>query len=111
MSVNDTFRIYVGCTGGQFGPCANCRKIDLTEVSIAEFAKFVSATGYVMKAEQTGGMACKSGGVIKLHWNWRQPDGVQSDPEEPAVHITFDEAETFCKWRGNRLPKWPEWIR
>ena len=49
--------------------------------------------------------------MIKLHWNWRQPDGVLSDPEEPAVHITFDEAEIFCKWRGNRLPTWPEWYR
>ncbi len=86
-------------------------KIDQTEVSIAEFAQFVAATGYITKAEQTGGMVYESGWVTKPDWNWRQPYGVPSDPQEPAVHITFDEAENFCKWRGKRLPTRQEWIR
>ena len=85
-------------------------KIDQTEVSIAEFAKFVAATGYITKAEQTGGMVYEAGWVTKPDWNWRQPYGVPSDPQEPAVHITFDEAEDFCKWQGKRLPTRQEWI-
>ena len=36
-------------------------KIDQTEVSIAEFSRFVAATGYITKAEQTGGMVYESG--------------------------------------------------
>ena len=62
-------------------------KIDQTEVSIAEFAKFVTATGYITKAEQTGGVVYEAGWVTKPDWNWRQPYGVPSDPQEPAVHI------------------------
>ena len=61
-------------------------KIDQTEVSIAEFAKFVAVTGYITKAEQTGGMVYEAGWVTKPDWNWRQPYGVPSDPQEPAVH-------------------------
>ena len=34
-----------------------------------------------------------------------------SDPQEPAVHTNFDEAEIFCKWRGQRLPTRQERIR
>ena len=85
-------------------------KIDQTEVSIAEFAKFVAATGYITKAEQTGGMVYEAGWLTKPNWNWRQPYGVHGDPQEPAVHITFDEAEDFCKWQGKRLPTRQEWI-
>ena len=51
-------------------------KIDQTEVSIAEFAKFVAVTGYITKAEQTGGMVYEAGWVTKPDWNWRQPYGV-----------------------------------
>ena len=31
-------------------------------------------------------------------------------PDEPAVHITFDEAAAYCAWRGQRLPTRDEWI-
>ena len=36
-------------------------KIDQTEVFIAEFAQFFAATGYITKAEHTGGMLYESG--------------------------------------------------
>ena len=49
--------------------------------------------------------------MTKPDWNWRQPYGVPSDLQEPTVHINFDEAEIFCKWRGKRLPSRLEWIR
>ena len=79
-------------------------KIDQTEVSIAEFSQFVAATGYITKAEQNGGMVYESGWVTKPNWNWRQPYGVPSDPQEPAVHITFDEAEIFVNGEESACP-------
>ena len=31
-------------------------------------------------------------------------------PDEPAVHVTFDEAEQYCQSVGKRLPTESEWI-
>lgn len=56
-------------------------------------------------------MVYESGWVTKPDWRWRQPCGIPSDPKEPAVHINFDEAKIFCKWRGKRLPTRQEWVR
>ena len=79
-------------------------KMHRTEFPILEFARFVAATGYITKAEQTGGMVYESDWVRKLDWNWRQQYGVLSDTQEPEVHVTLKQAEIFCKWRGKRLP-------
>ena len=78
--------------------------IDQTEVTIGAFAEFTAATGFRTKAEDTGGMVYEVGWVVKPDWNWRHPYGIASPPNEPAVHITFDEAMAYCDWRGQRLP-------
>ncbi|MGA1445918.1 MAG: SUMF1/EgtB/PvdO family nonheme iron enzyme, partial [Candidatus Puniceispirillaceae bacterium] len=85
-------------------------RMDQTEVSIRAFAEFVAATGFQTKAELDGGMVYEAGWVVKPGWNWRQPYGTVSPPDEPAVHLTFDEAAAYCKWRGQRLPSRDEWI-
>ena len=73
--------------------------MDTSEVTIAEFSKYADAVGLLTKAEKEGGMVYESGWVTKKGWNWRTPYGVSSPPDEPAVHITFDEASAFCRWR------------
>lgn len=85
-------------------------KMDQTEVTIGAFAEFTAKTGMITKAEEHGGMVYEAGWVRKPGWNWRQPYGIKSPADEPAVHITFDEAEKFCIWRGQRLPTRYEWI-
>ena len=80
--------------------------INIAEVSNAEFAQFLAAIWYITKTEQTGWMVYESGCVRKPDWNWRQPYGITSNPQEPAIHITFGEAKIFCEWRGNQRPPW-----
>jgi sulfatase modifying factor 1 len=89
---------------------ATAVELDPTEVTIGAFGAFVAATGTITTAEKSGGMVYEAGWVHKAGWHWRQPYGQDAHPDEPAVHITFDEAAAYCAWRGQRLPTRDEWI-
>lgn len=83
--------------------------IDRTEVSIAQFERFVQATGLVTAAEKNGGYTFEAGWAQRKGWSWRAPFGKAALPDEPAVHVNYDEAAAFCKWAGKRLPTDAEW--
>lgn len=86
-------------------------EIDRTEVTVGAFARFVEVTGTVTQAERSGGGATyEAGWVQRPGWTWRAPYGRPADPREPAVHVTFDEAQAYCRWAGKRLPTDAQWM-
>lgn len=102
--------------------------MDTHEVTNAEFAEFVRATGYVTAAERKGTSGAAvfvaptrpvRGNDISQWWqfkadaNWRHPEGASSDlhgrDNHPVVDVTYDDALAYAKWRGRELPTEAEW--
>lgn len=84
-----------------------------TETTVGQFRRFVEATTRTTLAErQGGGQVYEAAWVQKPGWTWRTPFGgrVAAADREPAVHITFDEAQAFCRWAGGALPTDAQWV-
>ena len=84
---------------------------DVTEVSVGQFRQFARSTGFVSRAEREGGgYIYEFGWTQKPGWTWQAPFGRPAADGEPAVHLTFDEAQQACRFFGKRLPTDAEWV-
>lgn len=100
--------------------------IDRTEVTNAQFARFVAATGYRTDAERQGGAAVfHVPGAEELQarpnawwgWvpgaDWQHPKGPGSSREgldnQPVTLVTEADALGYAHWLGRELPTEAEW--
>lgn len=84
-------------------------------VTVAAFARFIAASGYVTTAEKHG-----SGEVMQFgtgHWRlikgatWRTPfgPGSQAIATHPVTQVSWYDAHAYCQSQARRLPSEAEW--
>jgi len=81
-----------------------------SEITVAQFRRFIETTGYQTDADTTGwGMAWtgEQGGIVRGA-NWSRPGFSQGD-DHPAVMVSWNDAVAFCRYTGTRLPTEAEW--
>jgi formylglycine-generating enzyme required for sulfatase activity len=72
-------------------------EISATEITVSQFRKFVSATGYRTDAEKAGEIR-----------NWRAP-GFRLGGSQPVVFMSLNDAKAYCESIGARVPLENEW--
>ena len=84
--------------------------IDPTEVAIGLFADYAKRKGIITSAEREGGgYEYSMGWTRRPGWNVYHPYGKPGASDEPAVHVSWHEAQAFCHDKGGQLPSREQW--
>jgi formylglycine-generating enzyme required for sulfatase activity len=87
--------------------------MDTCEVTVADFEKFIKATGYKTDAEKNGLSKCYGGDSIKdVTWKCNAEGKIRPREEydRPVIHISYNDAVAYAEWAKKRLPTEEEWI-
>jgi len=92
--------------------------MDRTPVTVAQFRRYVAETGYVTEAERFGEGAvldhAAGGWTLQRKANWRHPRseaGPAARDDHPVTQVSWNDADSFCRAYGARLPTEIEWER
>ena len=71
-------------------------RISRSPVTNAQFCRFVEAGGKTPRYWR--------GGKLRRFERW-----IEIPPEEPVMHVSWEEAQAYCRFAGRRLPSEVEW--
>ena len=98
----------------------NDYKIDVFPVTNADYLRFIEDGGYEKykywlsdgweKVKENKWAAPMYWEKIGDQWHIRDFTGISEiNPNKPVCHVSYYEADAYCKWAGKRLPSEAEW--